>query len=336
MATTDSREQPIEGPSLKGLALFTVLVFSFLIISSRLATFLHEAIGHGLTALISGGECRGIHVSAWGGGHADCQLRADSGSLPGFFYHFGGIIINLISGLVSVAVYEKMKKKGAIALFLAIFSLISILGAYSYLVVGLYYDVGDPKDWISHVPLSHRGLFLAFSAIAPFLSYYFCSRYLAVHECTFPSARFPDRLVKVVGTLGLSLGIYGMVFVITSERLVTIDAPRLYYEDAEKQIRQKKLERMTQDLLEKNPDMSNEELNRHLQGAEIRVAPDEVPMKFPMIAVLALLYVSGFLISSFTARASSHGSGKTWLSRKIVIINGLIAACLVGFLSALR
>jgi len=323
--TTDTRIQAFGNFPIQKYLLLTILLFSFLIISSRLATLLHEGIGHWLVATLFDGDCRGIYVSTWGGGYADCDLGKTSGIIPHLLYSFGGIIVNLLCGVALIAIYERIKGKTHLALFGVFFGLISILGAYSYLVAGIYYDVGDPSGWlIDGSALSTFTIFILLCT-APIISYYVFQKYLIIQQRIFPAHKTSKRLIIFFGTLGLSICIYFLVFIATSEKLIITNAPRIYVEESKEEIRQAKLEALRQSLLETNPNISAEELERLLQGADIVVSPEEVSCKFPVIPILSAAYLLGLFMSTYRLRVQADRFGETALSKKMVLVNISIA-----------
>jgi hypothetical protein len=323
--TTDTRIQAFGNSPIQKYLLLTILLFSFLIISSRLATLLHEGIGHWLVGILFDGDCRGIYVSTWGGGYADCDLEKTSGIIPHLLYGFGGIIVNLLCGVALIAIYERIKDKTSLALFVVFFGLISILGAYSYLVIGIYYDLGDPSGWLTTGSVLNTFTILILLCIAPIISYYVFQKYLIIQQRIFPAHKTSKRLIIFFGTLGLSICIYFLVFIATSEKLLITDAPRIYVEESKDEIRQTKLEALRQSVLEKNPNISADELERYLKGVDIVVSPEEVPRKFPIIPILSTAYLLGLFMSSYRLRVQADRFGETALSKKMVLVNISIA-----------
>lgn len=330
-----NRKNSFFNHNLYEYALFTILLFSFLILSTRLATFLHEVLGHGFITVLVGGKCHSIHISPWGGGYATCKLQADAGISSHFLHDFGGITINLTSGLISFFICNKSKITINVGLFLAIFGLISILGAYSYLIVGSYYDVGDPAGWIPTGILARKLFFVFLFAITPILAYYTFSTYLTLQEKIFPSTRSTTRLMKCFITLGFSVFVYSLFFISTSQRLIVLDAPKISYEISESDIRQKKREEFVENILKDRPDISREELNHIMQHTEIVVGADEVPKKFPIIPVVFFLCFIGFLFANYGKKHVHKGVSKVPLSRKVVLANILTAISVVTILSHL-
>jgi len=322
---TENWTQAFGNFPLQKYLLLTILLFSFLIISSRLATLLHEGIGHWSVATVFDGNCRGIFVSTWGGGYADCDLGKTSEIIPRLLYSFGGIIVNLLCGVASIAILERIKDKPRLALFVVFFGLINILCAYSYLVAGIYYDVGDPGGWLTNGSALSTFTISILLCIAPIISYYVFLKYLMIQQSIFPAHKISNILIIFFGTLGLSICIYFLVFIATSEKLMITDAPRIYVEASKEKIRQAKLEALKQRLLESNPNISAEELERHLQGVDIVVSPEEVPRKFPIIPILSAAYLLGLFMSSYRLRFQADRFSEACLSKKMVLVNTSIA-----------
>jgi hypothetical protein len=276
-------------------------------------------------ATLFDGNCRGIFVSTWGGGYADCDLGETSAIIPHLLYSFGGIIINLLFGVAAIAIYERIKSKTSLALFVVFFGLLSILGAYSYLVAGIYYDVGDPSGWFTNGSALSTFTIFILLCIAPIISYYVFQKYLMVQQSIFPAHKISNILIIFFGTLGLSICIYFLVLIATSEKLMITDAPRIYFEISKEEIRQAKLEALKQRLLESNPNISAEELERLLQGADIVVSPEEVPRKFPIIPILSVAYLLGLFVSSYRLRDQVDRFSEAGLSKKMVLVNTSIA-----------
>ena len=84
----------------RNLFLFDLFLLAILILATRLATFLHELMGHALMAATFGGEVNGVRVSLFGGGEAYYHLKTQSGLYVRFLVAFGGILVNMLSGLL--------------------------------------------------------------------------------------------------------------------------------------------------------------------------------------------------------------------------------------------
>jgi len=141
--------------------------------------------------------------------------------------------------------------------------------------------------------------------------------------------------MKCFITLGFSVFVYSLFFISTSQRLIILDAPKISYEISESDIRQKKREKLVENILKDAPDISHEELNHIMKHTEIVVSADEVPKKFPIIPVVVFLCFIGFLFATYEKKNVHKGMSKVSFSGKVVLANILTAICVVTILSYL-
>ena len=94
----------------RDLLLFDLFLLAILILATRLATFLHELMGHALMAATFGGEVNGVRVTLFGGGEAYYHLKMQSGLSVRFLVAFGGIIVNMLSGLLPFIFIHRFKR----------------------------------------------------------------------------------------------------------------------------------------------------------------------------------------------------------------------------------
>jgi len=80
----------------QAILLFDFYLLAILVLAGRLATCLHEIVGHGLTAVMFGGRVNGVHVSLFGGGWTDYQFDREIGVTARFLVSFGGIFVNFL------------------------------------------------------------------------------------------------------------------------------------------------------------------------------------------------------------------------------------------------
>ena len=277
------------------ILLIDFLLIALLILATRFATFLHEVFGHALVAVIVGGEVHRITVSLFGGG----KVWADLGhcnSLALFFFCLSGIFVNLVAGVLPIVFRKKIGKISPImGLFWAVFSMTSLLGTLAYIVLGLYYDYGDPVNWVQVTP-RWLGLFwVPFLIITPIAAYVALRLYVTVQENVFPENDFVGRLKIAFITLGVSSLIYAGLFIWTNQHLASIDAPIAAYESEKAKIIEKRQEELAQRFREVYPDMTEEEIQSQVDHIPIHVDPDEVATKFPLIPVLVILCTFGGL-----------------------------------------
>src|SRR5579883_3196787 len=95
-------------------------IISMAVLASALATFLHEAVGHGITAWLRGDiptELTSNHLSS---------LRPDK------WVQAGGTLVNLFVGAVSVVLSLDRAQRANTRYFLALFAAFNLLAGAGY------------------------------------------------------------------------------------------------------------------------------------------------------------------------------------------------------------
>jgi hypothetical protein len=276
---------------------FDLFLLAALILSTRAATFLHELVGHALTAKAFGGQVDGIQVSLLGGGRVLYDLDAQSGLFVHFLVAFGGIVTNAISGFLSFLFVRRLHGKPAWALFLILFGMVSLLGAVAYSAIGFYYQEGDPVSWTDETLQHGEWLWIPFLVIFPVVSYLAVHSYLIINEQLFPTKTFLGRVVMIAVTLGISACAYAGLYKLTGQRSVVLDAQALARQRAENEVRNKKMEELYRKVRDSNPGLSEGEIQRLVEHTPVVVEPNEIPQRFPLVPVMALLYVGGALLA---------------------------------------
>ena len=154
-------------PSWRRLLLFDLFLLSLLILSTRMATFLHEAAGHALAAALFGGKVNGIRLSLFGGGNAYYHFDSALPPLAAFLVAFSGILVNLFSGSLTLRYAHRSGTQPPWILFLSLFGMVNLLGGLSYACLGLYSRVGDPAAWMRGTSWGEDWLWLPFLAASP-------------------------------------------------------------------------------------------------------------------------------------------------------------------------
>ena len=290
----NSEEFPFSWGSL---VLFDLFLLAILILATRLATFLHELMGHTLMAVAFGGHVDGIRVSLFGGGHAYYRLNMESGLIVRFLVSFGGIIVNLASGLLPLICIRRLGKRPGWDLFLILFAIVSLLGAIAYCALGFYYDQGDPVAWLKGASQPLRWLWVPFLIISPIVSYFAIKSYIILNETLFPARSFLGRSGTMFITLGITVVLYAGLYGLTGQSSVAVDSPSLAFQRAEDKVRETKKDRVFRKIRESHPELSEAEVRRLVERTPIIIRPDEVPKKFPLKPVIAALYAIGALFA---------------------------------------
>ena len=214
---------------LREMALFDAFLVGLFILSTRLAVFIHEVLGHAAHAWLTGGHVEAILISLLGGGkvvgHPGCQDLFYM-----FCFSFSGIFLNLVFGVAALAhVYASSSesKAGIWDFFWFCFATASILGTLAYLVTGLYHAYGDPAGWIKVSPQKLVPWSVVFLLPLPVAAHLCTTAYLGLQEQLFPSRTKKSRLGKTCLLLGISCLIYAFLFYFSGQSIASLDAPRM-------------------------------------------------------------------------------------------------------------
>jgi hypothetical protein len=309
----------------KKIILIDFLLIALLILATRFATFLHEVFGHAFVALILGGEVHRIKVSLFGGG----MVWADLGNYPCpalFLYCLAGIFVNLFTGVLPVVFSKKIRKMNVTwGLLWAVFAMTSLLGILAYLVLGIYYDFGDPVNWVRVTPHWFGLFWIPFLIVTPLAAYSVSRLYISVQEIMFPTKNFMGRIKILVVTLGVSSLVYVCLFAWTDQRLASTDSSISAYYRAEARVIERKKDELAQRLQKTYPELTQEEIQARVDSTHIRVEPGEVPTRFPMIPVFVIFCLIGGS-TALPKRETRRGGPPIQPGAATVLIVCLIAA----------
>jgi hypothetical protein len=101
------------------------------------------------------------------------------------------------------------------------------LGAYAYLILGFYYKVGDPVQWIELHAETAKFIGLFFLVGSPFVSFFAFKLFWDCQERIFPANTFLKRITISLSTLGLSCIIYAGLFYYFDQTLSAYNAPSI-------------------------------------------------------------------------------------------------------------
>lgn len=278
--------------SFLSICTFTLLILAAMILATRLATLLHEAIGHALVAVFFGGKLTSLQVSLFGGGEVFYNFLEPIRVLPRFCVAEGGILLNFILGGIVWLFAGKFKRYPVFSVFISIFILVNILGALAYLVLGIYYHHGDPVMWMEY-PLTAGNWWIPFLLIAPLVSFMAVGTYVRLQESFFPANSFTARIGVAIVTLGLATLIYACFFWVTHDHLAAIEAPDVAWLVSVQKVKDDRSDQYLRQFMLKDKSLSEEEARQKVKGIPIEVNEEEVPRQFPMIPVLVLLYLAG-------------------------------------------
>jgi hypothetical protein len=316
--------------SLVRLLLFDLLLLAFLILGTRLATVLHEILGHALTVLASGGWVNAVHVSLLGGGRVLHDLPEGAGTSVRFLVACSGIAVNLLTGALVLHRSRFPARGRLLDGFWILFAGVSLLGGAAYAALGLYYGQGDPVAWMDRGSVRVSWACIPFLVAAPFLGFATVKRFSAWVGQWFPSRSFAGRILVLTITIGAAVGAYAGLYQATGARSRALDAPQAAFEQAERRIERDRRAELARRLRRANPDLTNAQVQRLAEDAPVVVRPEEIPRKLPLKAVLVLLFGAGGLaaLRRGTEASSTGGRVPAWAA---VLASALAA----GFMAAL-
>lgn len=176
-----------------------------LVLSTRLGAFLHEYIGHGLMADVLGGKFESFSLTLFAGGEA--KFTGQFTLLSSLLISFGGIIINLVTGLISLILLQKVKYSFSLTLFGWYLASVSILSQLQYLILGAYYQHGDPAC-LSPYPLIKKVVWISGLLTLPIFTYLLMAFFFRFQNKYFHCRNFSQRAIYSLLILGVPLLIY--------------------------------------------------------------------------------------------------------------------------------
>lgn len=275
------------------LVRFDLLLLAFLVLGTRLATILHEFLGHAFATLISGGVVSAVRVSLLGGGQVLYSLPDGTGTPVRFFVALSGIAVNLITGALVLYLFRRPLKGDLLNGFWILFAGASLLGGSAYAALGFYYGQGDPVAWMGKGSNGVGWACVPFLTASPFLGYAAVKAFSSWVAHWFPSTSFSGRLMVLALTAGAAATAYAGLYQATGARSRAMDAPQAAYIEAERLVVRAKEEALADHLRRTIPGLSQDRIREIVERTPIEVRPEEVPRKFPLKAALAFLYGIG-------------------------------------------
>jgi hypothetical protein len=271
-----------------------VLLFCLLVLATRLATLLHEALGHAATAAVLGADVTGVSVSLFGGGCTDYAFPDPAPGAPArALAALGGIGINLLTGVGALAIGRRLDRHPALSLFASLFGAASLTGAVAYLTLGLYYDVGDPVAWMTTA--DGGVLWMPCLPAVPAAGFAAMRRVGSRLEGIHPAGTWGGRVGRAVATLGVAAAAYAGCFALAGEPLVAADAGAMAHRRDADVLRRHRLEAALARARADHPDLGEAELRRLVEATLPPLRPDEIPARFPLAPVVAALLALGGL-----------------------------------------
>ncbi len=304
---------------------FSVLLLTLIILSAWLGTLVHEALGHCLMYVVFGGTAYRFTLDLFGGGMAFGVMYTDHW-FPTLVTDFGGILVNIVTATLLFAWVRKRQRWSVWTLFLVLFVLICVLGQIGYACVGFYYDIGDPIGWGGHVPVLGRHVWLLFLVATPFVAYALMPPYVRLQQQLFPIASPYRRVAFACLTLGSAICVF-IPLCLASSTLHRNMFPAQAARQAEKRVREQKMQALTEQLREESPELSEEDIEQRVKETPIEVKPDEVRVGPWVVIAFFVLMVAGGLIALWCGEPGPVDLAPSLTARSLVIP---LAAVAVG------
>jgi hypothetical protein len=205
----------------KRIIIWIILSESMLILSTRLGAFLHEFVGHGLMARILGGSFEAFSLTLFAGGEA--KFSGNFGEIATLFVSFGGIVVNLVTGFAVLVFTQKRRFSFSLILFGIFLAGISILSQIQYLVLGAYYQQGDPACLLNY-PIA---LFFAWTAgllLLAYFSWYLMRLFFRFQDAYFPAPNIINRAIITFLILGIPIFLYAGFYHFSKTPLASVAA----------------------------------------------------------------------------------------------------------------
>ena len=133
---------PLE--SKEGQLTFVALIMMLYVIAIFIAVAIHEVLGHGVAAIIFGGEFYAVYLSP-GSGFISFYIPDSVTNTQVAIIYMAGIAVQIIIGLaVLLLVFPKIKNF-MLGLFTLMFSVAMLVHPSIYLFLGYFYQNGDTK-----------------------------------------------------------------------------------------------------------------------------------------------------------------------------------------------
>ncbi|MBI5360328.1 MAG: M50 family metallopeptidase [Planctomycetes bacterium] len=284
------------------IALLDTAILALLVIGTRLATVLHEILGHGLMTIIYGGKFNGFYITYFGGGFAYTEGGES------FLSIFGGILLNLFLACMTLCIIVMLRKRISASFYAAllVFFGINSIGGLEYAVTSSYYRYGDA--FYAEKIIGHIGIFwIPAMILIAAMSLVFLKLYADFISGYFGREGPFGRILYTVITLGVSLAAYGFLLYAVPEPLAQADARSEYKNEVIEQIKETKknkleLERIKEILsrISKGEGVP-EELRKPVDAGKIKVSEKETAeaMPFPVEAALLAIYAASMTAAAF-------------------------------------
>jgi hypothetical protein len=260
------------------VASLALTVLAVALATSRIGLIVHELVGHGVAALLSGGEVTGWRLHWFGGGWI--AYDRDGGTLAAHGVQAAGIVSELVLAGVAALAARRTTHLARLAFGAAAWAL--AIHAGWYLAAGTFHGFGD--GWRLHRALGDARLALVIPVgVAIVAAGYLAGRRVTAALRQLAPAATGRRQLGVVG-LALALGLAG-------HTALTVAELRLTPDPTYQATMQTAGERRTAQEMSRRVDAA-ETAGRPLSAAEIAAARRDLERRHRQLPVGVVLVVA--------------------------------------------
>lgn len=267
-------------------------LFLLIFLCGRIGLILHEYLGHGLAALLLGGELQSCRLFLFGGGWVETNLNSDS-CLPHLIVALAGITVELITAFVLLFFSEKITIPLYQMIATSLAAVLLVHGFY-YLSTGIYYGSGDGAMLYS------RESFYSLSAVCLFfiaasLSAFFLSRAHAdalIRWLGITGARSPLLILTGASVMAVSFH-FGLTFIelqtVPHDHFSSVMQPKYEARIA------KELERQLKELAVKTDPRTAMNARENITS-RLRKKHTPFPLEIPLVLSILLFMIAGYML----------------------------------------
>jgi hypothetical protein len=189
----------------------TLFLYLTIFLTTRVATLIHEVLGHGLASVLMGGYLTGISINLFTTGSAGYGF-INPGLTQRAVAALAGIAANLVSGVICLMVLRRARLQWEVTIMLCVFAMVSIGSQLTYVVMGTYYGHGDPSIFAELLGSMSWIVWVFFLGLTAPAAYLLARSYLKLQEKMFPCDSLMARAGVLLSTLIAASVIYSVCF----------------------------------------------------------------------------------------------------------------------------
>ena len=302
------------GHPQKHICSVSVFYFLALFLTTRLGTLIHELFGHGGAAILVGGRIDRIVIHLFATGYCSYTLEGE-GLWEILFIRLAGIALNFATGIAVALFIARRDASWEVQSSLCIFAIVSIGSQLLYMVLGTYYDHGDPTILSELLGPAKWIVWLPFLVLVAPASFSLATLFLRSQERIFPCDGKTARVAIAALTIGAASILYGLCFYIEGKTTGFAGGMAA----SESRIATAAEEAIAGEAL------SDEERAKRLEEIEDELRP--FPIYVPLLIIVSVSTVVAFVRQRPGRRASPL---RRWFFWSAIVLALLVAALILA------